>query len=211
MTTILHDKFDKHSLSQLPKAIFPGKIVVILNEIDAKKAVDYLLSCDLLGFDTETKPVFKKGQYRKVALMQVSTREICFLFRLNLIGLPDCLIRLLEDTTVPKVGLSLNDDMMMLRKRSEFQKGTFIDLQSVVGSLGIEDMSLQKIYANLFQERITKREQLSNWEADILTEKQKQYAATDAWACVMIYERLRELKKTKDFKLVKTIEEEETD
>lgn len=202
MITKLYNKFDKKSIPDLPRVTFQGKIVVVLNEEEANKAVDYLLSADILGIDSETRPVFKKGQHHKVALLQVSTRDICFLFRLNLIGMPPCIIRLLEDTTVLKVGLSLHDDFMMLHQRAEFKKGRFIDLQDIVSQFGIEDLSLQKLYANLFHERITKRQQLSNWEAPVLTEQQKTYAATDAWTCIQIYERLQELHNTQNYEIV---------
>lgn len=202
MNTVLYNKFDKSKISQLPRVTFPGKIVVVLTETEAEKAVDYLLSRDIVGIDTETRPVFKKGQHRKVALLQACDREVCFLFRLNLIGIPDCIKRFLEDTTVPKVGLSLTDDILMLHQRCDFKPGYFIDLQDYVKSLGIEDMSLQKLYANVFHERITKREQLSNWENEILNDKQKIYASTDAWTCIKLYERLHELKCTGDYELI---------
>ena len=202
MVTKLYNKFDKKSISDLPRVTFPGKIVVVLTESEAQKAVDFLLSADILGIDSETRPVFKKGQHHKVALLQVSTKDVCFLFRLNLIGMPSCIVRLLEDTTILKVGLSLHDDFMMLHQRRDFKIGRFIDLQNMVSEFGIEDLSLQKLYANLFHERITKRQQLSNWEAPILTEQQKIYAATDAWTCIQIYERLQELHKTHNYETV---------
>ena len=202
MITKLYNKFDKKSISDLPRVTFPGKIVVVLTESEARKAVDFLLSADILGIDSETRPVFKKGQHHKVALLQVSTKDVCFLFRLNLIGMPSCIVRLLEDTTILKVGLSLHDDFMMLHQRRDFKIGRFIDLQNMVSEFGIEDLSLQKLYANLFHERITKRQQLSNWEAPILTEQQKIYAATDAWTCIQIYERLQELHKTHNYETV---------
>lgn len=202
MITKLYNKFDKKSISDLPRVTFPGKIVVVLTESEAQKAVDFLLSADILGIDSETRPVFKKGQHHKVALLQVSTKDVCFLFRLNLIGIPSCIVRLLEDTTILKVGLSLHDDFMMLHQRRDFKIGRFIDLQNMVSEFGIEDLSLQKLYANLFHERITKRQQLSNWEAPILTEQQKIYAATDAWTCIQIYERLQELHKTHNYETV---------
>lgn len=202
MITKLYNKFDKKSISDLPRVTFPGKIVVVLTESEAQKAVDFLLSADILGIDSETRPIFKKGQHHKVALLQVSTKEVCFLFRLNLIGMPSCIVRLLEDTTILKVGLSLHDDFMMLHQRRDFKIGRFIDLQNMVSEFGIEDLSLQKLYANLFHERITKRQQLSNWEAPILTEQQKIYAATDAWTCIQIYERLQELHKTHNYETV---------
>ena len=202
MVTKLYNKFDKKNISDLPRVTFPGKIIVVITETEANKAVDFLLSADILGIDSETRPVFKKGQHHKVALLQVSTKDVCFLFRLNLIGMPACIVRLLEDTTVLKVGLSLHDDFSMLHQRDEFKIGRFIDLQNIVSEFGIEDLSLQKLYANLFHERITKRQQLSNWEAPILTEQQKIYAATDAWTCIQLYERLEELHKTHNYETV---------
>jgi 3'-5' exonuclease domain protein len=202
MNKVIYNKFDKSRISLLPRVTFPGRIVVILNETEAEKAVDYLLSRDIIGIDTETRPVFKKGHRRKVALLQACDHDVCFLFRLNYIGIPDCIKRFLEDTTVPKVGLSLSDDMLMLHQRANFKPGYFIDLQDYVKSLGIEDMSLQKLYANVFHERIAKREQLSNWENEVLNDKQKLYASTDAWTCIKLYERLHEMKETGDYKLV---------
>ncbi len=112
------------------------------------------------------------------------------------------IIRLLEDKTVKKIGLSLHDDMMMLHRRAAFDAGLFVDLQDLVGEIGIEDLSLQKLYANIFGKRIIKRQQLSNWENAVLTEKQKLYAATDAWTCIQLYKELVQMKETKDYELV---------
>lgn len=212
MTKIIYNKFDKKEISQLPRVLFDGKIVVILTVAEADKAVNYLLSRDILGIDTETRPVFHKGQQHKVALLQVSDKDTCFLFRLNRIGMPKSVLRLLEDTKVPKIGLSLNDDMLMLHKRANFKRGYFIDLQDHAKELGIEDLSLQKLYANVFHQRISKREQLSNWEADVLSEPQKRYAATDAWACIMLYKEMKRLKETGDYELkLKEDEQKETE
>lgn len=198
----LYNKFDKKLMPTLPRVLFEGRIITILTAGEAEKAVDYLLKADILGFDTETRPVFKKGMRHKVALLQVSTHDTCFLFRLNRIGLCPAIIRLLEATDVPKIGLSWHDDVLSLHKRGEFEAKGFTDLQNIVKELGIVDMSLAKLYANIFGERISKREQLSNWEADVLSEKQKRYAATDAWACIRLYEEYLRLKETNDYQLV---------
>ena len=206
MTKIIYNKFDKKKIGELPRVLFEGKIVVVLSVSEADKAVKYLLSRDILGIDTETRPMFHKGEHHKVALLQVSDHDTCFLFRLNTIGMPRPIISFLEDTTVPKIGLSLNDDILMLHQRANFKKGNFIDLQDHVKELGIEDLSLQKLYANIFHQRISKREQLSNWENDVLTEPQKRYAATDAWACINLYEEMRRLKESGGYELVNTSE-----
>jgi ribonuclease D len=116
------------------------------------------------------------------------------------------IIRLLEDTTVPKIGLSWHDDLNGLQKIGRFKPGSFIDIQDHVRDIGIEDLSLQKLYANFFGQKISKRQQLSNWDADVLNDKQKLYAATDAWACIMLYEELMRLETTHDYELVNTEE-----
>ena len=201
MIKTIYTKYDKAKLNNLPAELFDGRIFVITTESEAKRAVAYLMSQPVLGFDTETRPSFHHGESHKVALLQVSTPDTCFLFRLNRMGMPQCIIDLLEDTTILKVGLSLRDDMTMLKRRHAFSEGTFIDIQNEVGDIGIADASLQKIYANLFGLKISKRQQLTNWEADILTEAQKRYAATDAWACIKIHDEIVRLKQTGQYSL----------
>ena len=207
MEKVIYNKFDKKDIAALPRAVFGGRIFVITTAAEAEKAVEYLLTQDILGVDTETKPSFKKGRAYEVALLQVSTHDTCFLFRLNLIGMTPAIIRLLEDVKVPKIGLSLRDDILSLHKRADFVPGNFIDLQKHVCELGVEDLSLQKLYANFFHEKISKTVRLSNRESDVLSESQKLYAATDAWACINIYEELLRLEETGDYKLVKTDEQ----
>ena len=203
MKKTIYNKFDKATINALPLVEYPYKINVILNEYEAERAVDYLLTCDILGVDTETKPAFRRGQNYKVALLQVATREQCFLFRLNHLGLPQSIIRLLSNRMVPMVGLSWHDDIMSLHRRAEFTPGWFIDIQDIIGNIGIEDKSLQKLYANLFGEKISKRQRLTNWEADVLSDKQKEYAAIDAWACINLYDEIMRLMATGDYELKK--------
>lgn len=198
----LYNKVDKKEITDLPRVLFEGRIFTIQTEREADKAVDYLSSFELLGIDTETKPSFKKGRVNSVALLQVSTIDTCFLFRLNRIGMPSAVVDLLENQEVMKVGLSLKDDFASLRKRAAFEPKNVVELQDFVKKIGIEDMSLQKIYANLFREKISKGQRLTNWEADILTDGQKLYAATDAWACVRIYKELMDLKERQDYEIV---------
>lgn len=207
MKKTIYNKFDKATINALPLVEYPHKINVILNEYETERAVEYLLTCDILGVDTETKPAFRRGQNHKVALLQVATRDQCFLFRLNHFGMPQSLIKLLSNRMVPMVGLSWHDDIISLHRRAEFTPGWFIDIQDIIGNLGIEDKSLQKLYANLFGEKISKRQRLTNWEADVLTDKQKEYAAIDAWACINLYDEIMRLMATKDYDLVKVAEE----
>lgn len=182
----------KDEIAQLSIEEFPGRIIVVDTVKNADKAVQYLSLFPMIGFDTETRPSFKKGMRYKVALMQLSTDEVCFLFRLNRIGFPSSLKDFLTSRQHMKIGLSLRDDFCAIRRSADIQLENFVDLQQMVGEYGIEDSSLQKIYAILFGKRITKGQQLSNWEADVLTDAQKRYAVLDAWACLKIYNRLKE-------------------
>ena len=201
MKKIIYNRFNKAWLSDLPRVTYTGRIFVVTTAEEARKAVDYLLSMPILGVDTETRPSFSKSVRYKCSLLQVATHHNCFLFRLNFTGLTTDIIRLLEDNTVPKVGLSWHDDIHSLKELGDFEPGNFIDLQHHMREIGIEDLGLQKLYANLFAERISKTDRLSNWERDVLQEKQKVYAAIDAWACIRLYEELLRLEKTGEFEL----------
>lgn len=211
MNKTIYDKIDKLKIQQMPKETFSGRIITITSVAEARRAVDYLMKESLLGIDSETRPSFKKHVRYNVALLQISTHDTCFLFRLNMIGMPNCLIQLLEDTNITKVGLSLRDDLLTLERRHRFVPGKFIDIQDEVKLIGIRDCSLQKIYANLFGKMITKRQQLSNWEADTLSDAQKMYASIDAWSCILIHEEIQRLAKSNQYTLIKTCEDNQTD
>ena len=204
----IKEKIDKAEVAEMEVVTFDGRIIVIQTEAEAEKAVNYLLANPMVGLDTETRPSFKRGTMNKVALLQVSTYDTCFLFRLNMIGMCPPIVRLLSHPTLVKVGLSLKDDIRMLHHVGEFASNNFIDLQDIVGQVGIRDMSLQKIYANLFGQKISKRQRLTNWEADVLNDAQKAYAAIDAWACLKIYDRIQELKSTGNYEIIPVLVEE---
>ena len=131
----IYNRIDKEYIKDLPLVSFPGKIITVNSEREADKAVPFLLSKDILGVDTETRPSFKKGQQHKVSLLQVATEDICFLFRLNYIGMVTSVISLLSNTDVPMVGLSWHDDLAALQKRMEFKPGLFIDIQDIIGDI----------------------------------------------------------------------------
>ena len=153
----------KAEIAAMPKVLFPGRIFVIYTESEAEKAVAYLKDQRIVGVDTETRPSFKRGTTHKVALLQISTQDTCFLFRLNRIGMPDSLQEFLMSDTL-KIGLSLKDDFNSLRKREDVHpdRGNWIELQDYVGRFGIADRSLQKIFANLFGQKISKSQRLSS-------------------------------------------------
>ena len=195
---------DKQHIAEMPKVVFPGRIEVVQSEREMLKAIEYLRKQPVVGLDTETRPCFSKDRSHKVSLLQVSSDNICFLFRLNLIGLPAELISFLEEDTPIKIGISFHDDVRMLHQRASFEMGKWVGLQKMVGLFGIAVRSLQKIYAILFGERISKKQRLSNWEAANLTTMQEIYAATDAWTTLRIYNKLKDI----DPKDVLTIEPE---
>lgn len=182
----------KEKLATLPVATYTGKIKVIDKKELIEDAISELRKADLIGFDTETRPSFKKGQNYKVALIQLATKDCCYLFRTNIIGFPQELIDLLEDPALNKVGLSIHDDFHNLAKFTALNPQAFIELQSFVKDYKIVDNSLSRLYGILFGERISKAQRLSNWEVSELSAAQMTYAAIDAYACIKIYNYLKE-------------------
>ncbi len=182
---------DKEELKKLPLQSFPGTIHVIDSMEGLKKYVPVLLREKVLGFDTETRPSFRKGKFNPISLVQLATRFHAFLFRIHSLDLPDELIRLFEDENIIKVGAALHDDLIDLRKVREFKAGGFLDLQRYVEAFGIENKGVAKLAGIVLGVRISKNQQLSNWDADTLTEAQQEYAATDAWVCLRIYQELQ--------------------
>ncbi|MGM9760776.1 MAG: 3'-5' exonuclease [Parabacteroides sp.] len=184
------NKITKEELATLPVEVFQGRIITITTEEEAREAVEYLHGFKVLGFDTETRPSFKKGWRFKISLMQISTPDTCFLFRLNYINIPKILEDFLKNGEILKIGLSLKDDFNAIHNRSDTELNGFLDLQKLVVDFGIEEASLQKIYAIIFNKKISKTQRLTNWDAKALTDAQQKYAALDAWACLKIYYHL---------------------
>lgn len=181
----------KEAVSQMPREFFTGRIVLVDNHKALEKSLGYLSALTAIGFDTETRPSFSRKKRYKMSLMQLSADDICFLIRLNKFKkIPPPLEAFLKNEAVKKIGLSLRDDFHGLHSLTDISPSNFIDLQMYVKQFGIEDMSLRKIYAILFGKKISKRERLSNWEAEHLTGSQQHYAALDAWACLRIYQFL---------------------
>ncbi len=169
---------------------FRGEIVVVDNLKLFKETFPRLLGSDVLGFDTETRPSFRKSRKNSVSLIQLSTGSLACLFRINKIGLPDELIGLLADNTVIKAGVAVHDDIKFLRSVKKFSPGGFLELQTFVKQYGIQSSGLKKLAAIVLGFRISKRQQVTDWEAEQLTEAQQLYAATDAWVCHQIYMKL---------------------
>jgi ribonuclease D len=177
-------------LAECELSWFKGEIVLVDNLKIFYEVFPRLLGSDLLGFDTETKPIFKKGGRNSVSLIQLSTENLACLFRINKIGIPEELIKLLSDPHILKAGVAVHDDIRFLKGVKKFSPGGFIDLQSFVRDYGIKSSGLKKLTAIILGFRISKRQQVTDWEADQLTEAQQIYAATDAWVCHEIYNKL---------------------
>lgn len=185
------ENIEDEYIRSLPVMSFPGVISVVDHPSQFEFARHHLIGERILGFDTETKPSFKKGQIHSVALLQLSTADHAFLFRLRKIQLPEFIADILENKDVVKVGVAIKDDIGGLNKIFPFEADGFIDLQQYVKPFGIADNGLKKLVANVLGFRISKKSQTSNWEQEPLTQEQIEYAATDAWVCRQIYHILQ--------------------
>ncbi len=188
----------KEEMMALPVAVFDGRIAVVDTSADIHAACEDLASCPVVGFDTESRPSFKKGVINRISLLQLSTPQTCYLFRLCRIPLEKPILKILESRDILKVGLSIDGDFRELSSLRHFAARNFVDLQKMVVRYGIEDASLTKISSIVLGRRISKAQRLSNWEAVTLTEAQMQYAATDAWICPQIYNKLIETDENTD-------------
>ncbi len=184
-------------IEKLELAAFEGKITVIDRPGEAlEHAISYLRRQRIIGFDTESRPCFSPSQPKTgVALLQLSGPREAFLFRIQLLGMDRRLCRILSDEKIIKVGAAVHDDIRGLQKYADFEARNFIDLQKIVWEYGIKDKSVKKMSAIILGVRISKTQQLSNWEADVLSESQRLYAATDAWVCREMYNLLMKSEK----------------
>lgn len=184
---------DKEEIKLYPPFIFSGEVSVINDPQQVSQAVNDLSRHRALGFDTETKPSFRKGEVNQVSLLQLATEERVYLFRLKLCGFQPSLRNLLSDPDITKIGVGIRDDLRFLRRLGDFTPASFIDLQNYVSEFGIEEKSFSKLMAIIFNVKISKRQRTSNWEAPQFSEGQVRYAATDAWGALKMYQRLSEV------------------
>ena len=190
MNSRFAEHITKEDMRAMPLLAFEGNIHVIDSEKECNKAVQALEGEAILGFDTEKKPTFNKGEYNHTAMVQLSTLEDAYLFRLNEMGYPTSLFDLMSDGSILKLGISIDDDLKDLNKARKFKPQNFTDLNDVVRELGVKHMGVKKLAAVILGARISKNQQVTNWEADKLTPAQQKYAATDAWICLAIHEEL---------------------
>jgi ribonuclease D len=191
MSNIYKENLTVEELAGHEVSWFKGEIVLVDNLKTFREVFPRLLESDLLGFDTETRPTFKKGKRNTVSLIQLSTEFLACLIRINKIGIPDELALLLSDPSIIKAGVAVHDDIKFLKSVKKFNPEGFIDLQNMVKDFGIQSAGLKKLSAIVLGFRISKRQQVTDWEAEKLTEAQMIYAATDAWVCYQIYRKLR--------------------
>lgn len=184
------DKISNEQTVLLPAIEFRGEIRIVEDERDIAAACKYLAEQPVIGFDTETRPSFRPGVTFRVSLLQLSSPEVCYLFRLNRIPLDKAILQLFENKRLLKVGADVAGDLRSLRQIRHFRDAGFIDLQAIAPEWGIAEKSLRKLSAIVLGQRVSKAQRLSNWEAATLTDKQQLYAATDAWVCTRIYDRL---------------------
>ncbi|MFT4857246.1 MAG: ribonuclease D [Algoriphagus sp.] len=185
-------KISKEEINELALGQFEGEIFLIEDLDDVEEVADFLSQHPIIGFDTETKPAFKKGVINQVSLLQLSTPSQAFLFRTHKTGFPDLIRNVLEKENIIKVGAAVHDDIKGLAKlTNSFYPNSFFDLNDELKKVGFENVGVRNLCAMVLNMRISKSEQVSNWEAVNLTQKQQRYAATDAWACLEIYKKLK--------------------
>ena len=184
------DKISNEQTALLPAIEFRAEIRIVEDERDIAAACKYLAEQPVIGYDTETRPSFRPGVTFRVSLLQLSSPEVCYLFRLNRIPLDKAILQLFENKRLLKVGADVAGDLRSLRQIRHFRDAGFIDLQAIAPEWGIAEKSLRKLSAIVLGQRVSKAQRLSNWEAATLTDKQQLYAATDAWVCTRIYDRL---------------------
>lgn len=192
---VFQSTIDNDTVAALPAARFPGRIVVIDREEQVEAACEELSRHHIIGFDTETRPSFRAGVSYKVALLQLSTKDTCFLFRLSHIRLSNRILKILGSRQILKIGADVTGDIRSLHALRSFQADGFIDLQREATRWGIEEKSLRKLSAIVLGQRVSKAQRLSNWEAESLTVQQREYAATDAWVCIQILSALERSEK----------------
>lgn len=184
-------KIGKEEVNSLPITQFDGEVIVVDQPEQVADAIAYLQAQTVVGVDTEARPSFTRGVHYPTALVQIATEERCYLFRLTHVGMPEELCQIFANPNICKVGLAFKDDINGLRRRRNFVPQNCVDIQNMALKYGILELGLQKIFAICFHKKISKTQQLTNWENSHLTLEQARYASTDAWATLLIYKEFR--------------------
>ncbi|NOZ12602.1 MAG: 3'-5' exonuclease domain-containing protein 2 [Acidobacteria bacterium] len=190
MNPISTPRLEKEFINTLPPLTFKGRIVEVTDRTTADRIALELMNHKVLGFDTESRPSFRKGVTYPVALIQLASEDTAWLFRLRFCGFSENLLKLLSSKHVKKLGIGLRDDISRLKDIRDFQPAGFIELCEIAAEKGIIQVGARPLTARYLHHRLIKSSQRSNWAAPQLTEKQKAYAATDAWVCLKLYPKL---------------------
>lgn len=182
---------DQVSVEPLPVISFPGKIHLIQSDQELAQVAGHLRSAEVFGFDTETRPSFRKGEVYNVALLQLATEQNAFLVRLHGVHQVQILVELFENSNVIKVGAAIRDDLKSLQKKIKFTPRQFIELQDLAKAKGLKNFGLKGMTAEVLRGMLHKGPKTTNWEAPDLTNRQLIYAATDAWVGLKLFEKLR--------------------
>ena len=187
------NKLSKTEINSLPLRYYNGPIRIIQTAEQAKDASTILIKEKLLGFDTETRPAFNKGQSYLPSLLQLAGTKVVYLFQLSKCGLPDSITNLLSNVNIIKSGVAIDQDLIELQQILNFKPGGFIDLGDIARSNGLPHHGLRGLAAFLLNFRISKSVRTSNWSANQLTKKQIKYAATDAWLGRELYLKYKQI------------------
>ena len=182
---------NKQEVQELDIIRFQGEIKVIDSQEDLKDVLSELSQAEVLGFDTETKPSFRKGEYHAPAIIQLATLDTAYLIRVQKTGFTNDLKQFFEASSVKKIGISIRDDLKDLQKVRSYTPGGFIDMNTVAQRFQISQIGVRSLTAIFLNKRVSKGQQTSNWENEELTDSQKRYAATDAWICLKMYSTLQ--------------------
>jgi ribonuclease D len=186
-------EFTPEEINAYPLKRWRGPVRVVNGRKKAKAAVAEMSGESVLGFDTETRPVFKKGMTNPISLLQLATSDTVYIFQLASTPLFPELTEILSDESIIKAGVSVRDDIIELKKLHEFEPAGFTDLGDAAAEHGLKTRGLRNLAVNLLGFRISKGQRCTNWAKPDLSSKQVEYAATDAWVGRELYLRMREL------------------
>ncbi len=186
----MNNDITKEEINNLDQIKFEGKVHLIIDDKSYKKAITSLRKSKTLGFDTETRPSFKKGEHHDVAILQLANEENAYIFRLNMYKLPSEVIDILSNEKVTKVGGAIERDIKELQDLYHFEPRGFIELQKLARKKCIKKVGLRNLTAILLNRRLSKGSRLTNWEKENLNDIQINYAATDAWIGLKLYNKL---------------------
>lgn len=190
MNIVLEKTIGNEDINKLPRYSFEGEIRIIDREEDVEPAINEIKKANILGFDTETKPSFRKHEANLPCLIQIAAGNTVYLFRINKCGFPQTFDEIFSNKDILKVGVGIRDDIKNLNKIRKFTSVSFLDLQNYVEKFEIEEKSFSKLMAIIFGVKISKRQRVTNWAVEKLSQPQIHYAATDAWGALKMFEKL---------------------